>query len=395
MTHYFLRIPFSFPAFVAFAATCVPATSHAAQPTVSITSPTHVKEGEAVTIEVSVFDPDGTAVEWSWDTDFDGEFDEHPNAPSYTVPSTATDGPSLIRVGVRAVDEDSEERIVYRTITVENVAPRILSEPPLNASVRREYRYELTIEEPAGDLDPLEILLTSAPEGMELNGRVITWSPSPAQRGRDFPVVVRVTDGDDGEDSQMWDIRVQRNSAPTPPVPMAPVMREMVPDDQPVTLVVENGSDDDGDPLFYYFRVSRTATFEGDNVIGSGEVPEGGGATTSWTTPEPLPKGVWYWQVWVDDRIAQTEPVYAQMTVGEPGMPSGPSQPIGDGGLIPGVDAGTGGGSGGCAVSSSRVDRGGADSDGFVWLASLAFALCAARRRRGALLRLRLWGRDQ
>ncbi|HEY8427011.1 MAG TPA: MYXO-CTERM sorting domain-containing protein, partial [Sandaracinaceae bacterium] len=86
-------------------------------------------------------------------------------------------------------------------------------------------------------------------------------------------------------------------------------------------------------------------------LFGSGEISEGEGGMTSWTTAEPLEPGLWYWRVWVSDGIEQTEPRYGQFVV-ESAMPdAGPSLNA-DAGTIPAPDGGLPPpSSGGCGCS--------------------------------------------
>lgn len=351
-----------------------PGIASATPPTIAFTSPTVIDEGTAVTIEVAVSDPDGDTPTWSWDTDADGVFGEHAGTTSYTVPATATDGTAMLRIGVEATD-GAESRTAYRVIMVNNVAPEITSTAPLDAAVRREYVYEVAVFDPAGENDPIRYLLTSRPPGMEIAGNRITWTPQPEHRGRAFPVILRVDDGDGGEDSQSWELRVALNSPPTVATPLSPVMRERVPSGVPVTLVAENATDPDGDPLTYFFRVARLSSFQPPALYGSGELAEGEDGTTAWTMSEPLEDGLWYWQVWVSDGVVETSPRYAQLVVGEAQVEPD-AGPRADGGVIPGIDAGTSPpGSGGCHVAPRAPG-------GAALLVALGVLALAARRRR-------------
>jgi uncharacterized protein (TIGR03382 family) len=238
---------------------------------------------------------------------------------TYTIPAGTTDGPQTITLAIEATD-GTNSRIVTRTIEVFNVAPTILSDPPTTAGVRREYRYEVMVEDPAGDLDPPMVLLVSRPGGMEIEGNVITWTPMPSARGMSFPAAIRVNDGDLAPDDaieQRWMIEVANNTAPTPPTPVSPIERAQVQPDGPVDLVVMNGMDPDGDPLVYEFQIARTSSFEGASLQGSGEIPEAAGMTT-YQAP-PLAPGLWYWRAWVSDGIDRSAPVNATLWVGAGG----------------------------------------------------------------------------
>jgi hypothetical protein len=163
------------------------------------------------------------------------------------------------------------------------------------------------------------------------------------------------------------------NTPPDPPTPMSPLDFAQQPPDAPVTLVATNGADADGDPIAYFFQISDRSSFDGGGVIGSGELPEGDG-TTSWTAPEPLPEGVWYWRVWVSDGSARSVDRFGSFLVGSPDIP------MPDAGLQSTPDAGVDAGSmipssGGCSIAPSGSDR-------FCGIAlALAAALWLVRRR--------------
>jgi MYXO-CTERM domain-containing protein len=328
---------------------------------------------------VTVTDPDtGDTPTWTWDLDDDGTFGEAAGMASHTVAMGTTDGDGMIRVGVEATD-GSETAQAYATVSVLNVEPSFTSSPGTTAFIRSEYRYEVAVSDPGGTNDPIEYRLTSRPMGMEIAANIITWTPVPEQRGRVFPVILRADDGDGAEIVQMWDITVTANQAPTTPVPVSPIERARVAADMPVTLVVENATDPDGDPIDYFFRLSRTSGFDTADIIGSGGVAPGSGETTEWTTDEPLDPGLWYWQVWVEDERESSMRTFAQFVVGDGGFPDIDAGGGGltDGGTIPGVDAGTGGDDGGCAISAT-----GSSQNGAPWLLGLVGAVLALRRKR-------------
>ena len=320
---------------------------------VQFDAPAVVDEGSDIPITVNVAGCETATPTWTWDTDDDGTFGELADMASYTVPAAMVDGPTNLRVGVQAID-GSLTTEAFAIVQVNNVDPNITSTPRSMAAIRAEYRYEVIAEDPGGANDPLSYTLTSRPMGMTAVGNTLVWTPEAATRGRTFSVVLRVEDDDGGEDVQMFEITVSENNLPPAPVPVSPIERENVPLDEAVTLTVENAVDLDGDPLDYFFRVSRRSDFMGDSVIGSGGVAEDTGDTTSWTTSEPLEPGLWYWEVWVDDTIGESPHRFAQFVVGEGTVPTTDSgvMPMNDGGTIPRPDSGVGGGGGGgCSVA--------------------------------------------
>lgn len=341
-----------------------PATA-AAAPTIAFDAPTVAREGARVEITVEVGDDAGGTPTYSWDLDGDGAFGERPGEPHYVIAAGTTDGPGELRVAVEATS-GGETVTATHVVTIENVAPTIESEPPLTARVGSPYRYTLTVDDPAGDDDPIAIRLTSRPPGMAIEDASITWTPTPDQRGRTFPAIMRVDDGDGGEAMQRWDIEVAQNSAPPPPIPESPIERARVPGTMAVTLTVTNAEDVEEDALTYAFELSQVSRFDGEDVIRSAPVEEGAGGTTSWTTEGPLAPGLWYWRVWADDGMGPGRAVFAQLVVDDP------AAALVDG-SIPGLDGGPGGG-GGCQVGPSR-------GAGLAWLSILALLAVRARRR--------------
>lgn len=347
-------------------------------PIVRFTAPAEADEGAAIPIEIMVEDLEmDPTISWSWDTNDDGTFGEMAGATMYTIPAGTTDGDGSVRVGVEATDGTSTRR-VYRSITIANVAPTITSSPPTRANVRREYSYTPVIDEPGGAADAIRYVLVTRPMGMSVDTATgaITWTPTIDQRARAFDVALQIDDGDGGEDMQAWQVEVADNVPPDPPTPVSPIDRVRVAEGEPVTLVAENATDGDGDTLVYFFRLSQTSRFDGPDVIGSGELDEDPSGMTSWTTAEGLDRGLWYWEVWVDDGITESFHRYAQVVVGDVDIPEADAGPGGDGGGGPGFDAGTGGGGGGGCVAAPAAPASAA------WLVALAGLALLGRRRR-------------
>lgn len=349
-------------------------------PIVRFTSPTTADEGAEITIDVEVVDLEGDEATWSWDLDGDGTFGEMPGATTYTVPAGTTDGPSGLTVAVLATD-GTHSRAAGRTITIANLPPEITSEPGLTAGVRREYTYQVVSEDAAGALDPADIRLVSRPTGMLMTPEgLITWTPEVALRGTSHSAIVRVLDGDGDQDEQAWTIDVLENQAPGLPTPMSPIELARVPSGERVTLVAENATDPDGDPLVYFFQVARTSTFAGAGVLGSGEVSEGAGGTTSWTTAAALDDGLWYWRVWVGDGIVEGAPRNASFVVGAGGVSDG-GVALPDGSTIPLPDAGTGEARGGDCACRAAPGAGRGAGGGLAMALGALGALVIARRR--------------
>ncbi|MFK7989212.1 MAG: hypothetical protein AB8I08_24550 [Sandaracinaceae bacterium] len=294
-----------------------------------ISAPLEADEGQGIPLEVTVSDEDG-AVTFSWDLDGDGSYGEATGETSVTLPSGTTDGPSSVTVGVQAVGP-SETTTESATISVLNVAPTLTGQPPTEAGVRREYRFDSTIDEPAGERDPVALVLTSRPMGMEIVDGAVVWTPEPDQRGRTFPAILRATDDEDATGVQRWEVTVAANTAPFAPVPVRPVRRERMPEGEPVTLRVDNGVDLDEDPLQYIYTLSRTSDFDGDSVFVSAAVEEGE-RQTLFVTDGPLERGLWYWSVVATDGMEESPPAFAQLVIGDAVFGDGGTGPIDEGG---------------------------------------------------------------
>ncbi|MEZ4256232.1 MAG: hypothetical protein R3A78_11085 [Polyangiales bacterium] len=275
-------------------------------PVVRANLPYTLPEGMEVPIALQVVDRENDAVAWSWDLDGNGVYGDSPNVASISIPEGVTDGNRAWQIGVRATDGvHSRDRIFVVNIT--NVAPQIESLPDLRpVSLDEEYVYAVDAFDPAVVRDPLTYTLVEAPEGASVSneGRV-TWTPTVADRGSTATFKLEVTDGDGGLASQEWSLTVVDNRVPTSPEPIAPVDQEVF--TATPTLRARNGSDPDGDPLLYRFRLDRLSTFDSPSLLESADLRETTDET-AWTVPIALEPGVWYWQVRVFDGYAESKP---------------------------------------------------------------------------------------
>ena len=86
----------------------------------------------------------------------------------------------------------------------QNNPPIISSEPTLVVTTDQTYSY--TINSTDIDNDELSYALTTAPDGMTLNGNMISWSPITAGLHN---VVIQVADTNNGFNSQSWQVDVK------------------------------------------------------------------------------------------------------------------------------------------------------------------------------------------
>lgn len=162
------------------------------RPVAILSSPvTRINEGERFryTLEASDPDSDPFTVEYleipaqisrkdnvmSWQTDFK-------SAGSY---------PFHIRVS--EAESSVDQTFVLEVVNI-NHAPVITSKPPLKAIEVVDYLY--AIEAHDDDDEPLTFVLEQAPQGMTLQGNILSWKPGFDQSGK-RDVVLAVSDGID------------------------------------------------------------------------------------------------------------------------------------------------------------------------------------------------------
>lgn len=330
-------------------------------PRVRFTSDFEADEGDEIVVDVAIEDPEGDAFTFSWDLDDDGTFGEMPGATSVSIAAGTTDGPDAVRVGVEARDTGGNVASRYRTVRVVNVPPRITSAPPLIVSVGVDLRYQLTIDDPAGEADPPRYGLVRGPMRMSVSDAgLVSWVPteSDVTHPGDTPHVVEVSvdDGDEGMTTQRWELMVSPNHAPSPPIPAYPIDRIAILDPMP-RLAVQNAEDQDLDPLTYTFQLDAAESFDSPDLL-EWTVPEMPGFTSvDVEAPLPLDR-LYHWRVKANDGTTDSEWRQTSFWViydpllppRDAGVDAGDAPDAGP----PGVDAGMSGGGGGCAAAPSR-----------------------------------------
>ncbi len=353
-------------------------------PRITFSSPFEVPEGASFVVEATIEDLEGDAFDHSWDLDDDGVFGEAVGALSYTAPAGATDGPGVVRVGIEATDAMGNTAQRYRAIRVDNVAPRVTSAPPAVTSVGVDLAYDIEVEDPAGAMDPPRFALVEGPARMTVSdGGRVSWVPSESDvtlAGEAIDVAVSIDDGDDGVIEHRWALMVSPNRPPSAPTPAFPTDRVALLDRAP-RLVAQNAEDPDLDPLRYVFEIDTVDTFDSEDLRTSEPLEETPGFT-EWRLDPPLEENhLYFWRVKANDGSVDSEWRQAAFfVVRDPdlppldaGLPDGGV--IGEGGVIPGIDAGAGSGGGGCAVSTPTPPR-------LPGWALLLFGALLVRRRR-------------
>ena len=296
-----------------------------------LAGPVRVDEGTTLTVQAELTKAWADAATWALEWG-DGESTTGAVGPGVVSQIVAgdhvyTDEGTYV-ANLSAVDDDGSLVSAEHTIEVVNVAPTIVSEPPLLAVLGRPYRYHVEVDDP-GD-DTMTYAVTSGPPGMAFDGATLTWDLTPADLNRSpIPVAIRVDDGDGGEALQDWEIattfadedmdgvpdaceemygldpqdpddgdldndadgRTNREEClsrddptsydgPSAPVPVAPEDWARL-DSVDVTLVVANAEDPDGDSLTYEFELYAEADLQ--DLVASVETLAEGDEMTQWT----------------------------------------------------------------------------------------------------------------
>lgn len=340
-------------------------------------------EGEPLNIGVNITDPnESNPPTWSWDLDGDGVFGEEPGVDVIAIPAGTTDGPDAFSVTVQAkigegTDDEASSTRTFR-VSIQNVAPTITSDPPLTAVLGAAYEYRITVEDPGGVNDECSFSVPEGPEGVTIETlgpqeALLTWRPGNNDvtgPGESILFQLLVDDGDFGQATQTWELRVEDNRSPEAPIPVFPVSEIGLDDPQP-RLAVANAEDPDfDDNLVYFFEIDTVDTFEGVNLRRSGPVAELPGFTF-WIVEPELEVGKYFWRARASDGSLDSNWVEAEFWVVPEPVDGGPP-PI-DAGVPVSSDDG-----GNCAVSDT-APLGPLPLFGLV---GLGLALGLRRRRR-------------
>jgi hypothetical protein len=128
-------------------------------------------------------------------------------------------------VTIQVADASGNSDTQTFTITVAeavNAAPEITSTPVTTSTEGERYTYKVEVED--ADNDTLAYFLTIGPDGMTMDEAtgVIYWTPSGTQAGS-HEIVITVSDGRDGSDTQNFTIDVEESINNTPDIVSSPV----------------------------------------------------------------------------------------------------------------------------------------------------------------------------
>jgi len=266
-----------------------------------------LEEGGEAEIAVEVQDPEGDPVTVSWDLDGDGVYDDG-TGTTITLSGVGLDGPSTLAVGVKASD-GTYERFRQTSVTVVNVPPVFDSDPSVDPglTVRRgaQWKYQIQVSDqaniaapPESPLDRLVVSVTQKPQGMIFSADLsLTWNiPRTSDVVGEHPVSIKCSDGDEGETTQEFVIKVLANTPPGKPTIISP-KEETIYTLRP-QLKIQNAVDEEGDQLNYMFEVASLGTFSPDSIVDKAVIPENPSGQTTWTLSKDLEdKKRYYWRV--------------------------------------------------------------------------------------------------
>ena len=293
-------------------------------------------EGAAMELAVVASDPDGDPLDVRWDFG-DGSPEVRGEDNVRVEHAFGDDG--IFDVSV-TVSDGFEADDAETQVTVHNVAPRFVGDPPRLVAAGGALDYEPVLVDPGAD--ELVLGLLEGPEGARLEDGRLGWTPSEAQRlGGPYAFRLTVNDGDGGEAEQAWSVDVdvedadgdgmpdpcerrygfdpndpddaegdadldglsnreecigggdpRRFDGPGAPAIAAPEAGDRLPTRRPQLRVV-NAVDPNGDPLEYLFEAYSDADL--DALLVASEQVREGNETTAWAVPDALPENGRFW----------------------------------------------------------------------------------------------------
>ena len=184
-------------------------------PVAQVTGDTELDEGSEGSFDAggsSSYPDDIVSYEWDWE--YDGAmFDAEENTGTTPTASHTWSDDGSYTMAVRVTDEDGSIDIAALGVVVSNVDPVITSTAVTTATEELQYEYEVEATDP-GSEDTLSYSLDTAPDGMSIDGDtgLITWTPTNEQAAQSHEVVVRVTDDDEGYDTQSFSVAVENTN---------------------------------------------------------------------------------------------------------------------------------------------------------------------------------------
>ena len=355
--------------------------------TVDPGGPWRVAEGGELVIRPVVSNSVGT-VEYAWDLDGDGVFDDSGEATA-TFSALGIDGPSAgFTVGL-VVADDVDQTLVEIPVDVTNAPPTFVDEAPNRAVIGREWTWTPVVRDDGNDPFELTVNTDDLPLGMTWDAllQTFSWTPNEGHLLQGEPpgnYAFRVTAEDEDRGRTNYDVQitvVRNNPPPVPPI-VYPDGIENVRTNQP-TIILSNVDDPDGDPVTYWVQVDSNPCFCSAENLESGPLVEGEFAT-QWRLPRPLlaqlgdPPKTYYVQRWANDGLEDStqELSLFNVEVTEDGGGDADADADADSDADADADADTPRKSRGCGAAPGAPSTG-----GWAAFAALAAALIVTRRR--------------
>jgi uncharacterized repeat protein (TIGR03803 family) len=180
-------------------------------PTVIAGGPYDVLEGGSVTLTAAGSDPQGGPLQFAWDLDSDGAFDDATGASVvYAATTPERDGDGAYDVAVRATDESGIAVTARTTVTVRNVAPTVSagSDATLDPGDALERAGSFTDPGPDTWTATVDYGDGSGPAALALAGTSFTLSHVYPNAGL-FTVTVVVVDDDGGRGTATFMVKVR------------------------------------------------------------------------------------------------------------------------------------------------------------------------------------------
>ena len=299
--------------------------------------PTSGDEGSTLQYSAAVTDPGAGELRYTWNFG-DGTPEEAAVDLDEVAHAFADNG--VYTVALTVEDEAGDTAEAQIEVTINNVAPIIISQPPQVARLGVQYLYDVRVQDPGADEISFELL--EGPAGMAFAGSMLIWDLAIDQiEGGPYTVGIRVSDDDGASVDQEWEIRTDFDdidmdgvpddcellygldpnnpddgdldldmdgisnrdeclmgldpsvfNGPSAPALVSPIDSARVTEFMP-TLVVTNATDPDGDVLVYEFEIFTDEELT-DQVAAVVEIAEGQGET-SWQSEVELSDNSRYW----------------------------------------------------------------------------------------------------
>ncbi len=225
----------------------ITATNVNRPPTLAPIAHQSVRVGTALSLQLVAVDPDGGRLTY-------GSAQLPTGATLVAETGAFVWTPTEPQVGSRQVmfSVSDGESIVYQPatieVTIENGAPRILTDGLPDAEAEKPYQVQIVAQDPDGDT--ITYRLVAAPATMAINNAtgLIDWLPMGADVGTQA-IVVTVDDGRGGSDTRSYVLVVKVTTPNRPPIiTSTPVVEGYV---NSIYLYAVTATDPDSDPLQY------------------------------------------------------------------------------------------------------------------------------------------------